>query len=167
MDLATIKAGMDLAKAVKGWIPTSRDDHAVRQKLCAALRTFYFTPRGIVSLLKKIDADAPISEEELSRSLLDFNDGEPAVVRASERLLFEKLVRERGLSLRVVQNLELVRSGKLSLRRDIQNEINYYGIGRTRPNKERIRFLLGEIDKLNAVIVEVEESVGSYQRTEK
>ncbi|MDA9478253.1 hypothetical protein XI03_28005 [Bradyrhizobium sp. CCBAU 65884] len=164
MDLATIKAGLDLAKAVKEWVPSNRDDHTVRQQICDALRTFYFMPRGIVLLLKKVDADERISEEELSQALLDFNDREPAVARASDHLLFERLIRERGLSLRAIQNLELVRAGKISLRRDIQREINYYGRGRTKPNKERVRLLLSEIDRLNTLIIEVEEAVRAHQR---
>jgi hypothetical protein len=161
VDLATIKAGLDLAKAVKDWVPKNRDDKALQDQICAALRTFYFTPRGVVALLRKIDLGEKVSEEELSKALLEFNDGEPAVARASELLAFERLENELGISLRTVQTLELLRYGKLSLRRDIQNEINYYGRGRVKPNREKIKELLAQIDKLNSVILEAEEVVGS------
>lgn len=167
MDLATIKAGLDLARAVKEWVPKSRDDKALYDQICAALRTFYFTPRGVVTLLRKIDAGEKVTEEELSEALLRFNDGEPAVARAADLLAFERLEKEFGISLRTVQTLELVRYGKLSLRRDIQDEINYYGRGRVKPDREKIKKLLADIDALNSVILEAEEVVGSGGKRSK
>jgi hypothetical protein len=164
MDLATIKMGLDLAKAVKDLMPKGgRDDNtqALKQEISAALRTLYFTPRGGTALLKKIDEGEKVSREEVSAALIHFNDGEPKVERAAANLLFERLSREFGLSLRTIQTLEMVRYGKISLRRKIQNEINYYGVGRTRPNKEAVKLLLADIEKLNAMILDVEEAVST------
>jgi hypothetical protein len=76
-------------------------------------------------------------------------------------LLFERLSGEFGISLRTIQKLELVRYGKLSLRRNIQDEINFYGIGRTKPNKEAVKSFLSEIEELNAMILDVEEAVSA------
>jgi hypothetical protein len=162
MDLMTLKMGFDVAKAVKDLLPKGGDGEyakGVKQEISAALRTIYFTPRGVIALLKKIDAGEEVSREEVSATLIQFNDGEPRVERAAANLLYERLSREFGLSLRVVQQLELIRYGKVSLRRQIQEEINYYGLGRTTPNKEKVKFLLGEIEKLNAAILDVEEVV--------
>jgi hypothetical protein len=164
MDLMTIKAGFDLANSLKNWMPKGRDDRALREQLCATLRMFYFTPRGIVALLRKIEAGEKMSEEELSKALVEFNDGEPRVMRASASLEFERLQRELGISLRTVQTLELVRAGKLSLRRNIQDEINYYGRRSVKPNRERVKALLAEIDRLNSMIIEAEEAVGSGRK---
>jgi hypothetical protein len=161
MDLLTIKAGFDLAKAIKDLVPKGRNDQALKEEISAALRTLYFTPRGVTALLKKIDAGEKVSKEEVSQALLQFNDGEPAVERAAAALLFERLSGEFGISLRTIQKLELVRYGKLSLRRNIQDEINFYGIGRTKPNKEAVKSFLSEIEELNAMILDVEEAVSA------
>jgi hypothetical protein len=69
-----------------------------------------------------------------------------------------------GVSLRTVQNLELVRYGKLSLRRDIQDEINYYGRARVKPDVERVKRLLAEIESLNNRILDAEETVAANKR---
>jgi hypothetical protein len=163
MDLTTLKMGLDLVKFVKDLVPKGGEDddtQALRQEISGALRTLYFTPRGVTALLKKIDGGEKVSRDEVSTALIQFNDGEPEVERAAANLLFERLSREHGLSLRTIQKLEMVRYGKISLRRNIQNEINYYGIGRTKPDKEAVKALLADIEKLNAMILDVEEAVG-------
>lgn len=156
-----MKAGLDLAKLLKEWIPKRPDDKEVQDQVRAALRTFYFTPRGIIALLKKIEAGEVLEGEEVSKALIEFNDGEPAVERAASHLMFERLHREYGLSLRTIQNLEMVRYGKLSLRRSIQEEINYYGRGRTKPDVHRVKRLLADIESLNARILDAEEAVAA------
>lgn len=164
MDAMTIKAGLDLAKFLKDWIPKGPNDKDVQDQIRVALRTFYFTPRGIIALLKRIEAGDKIPAEELSRALIEFNDGEPAVERAAHHLEFERLHREYGVSLRTVQNLELVRYGKLSLRRKIQDEINYYGRPRVKPDVDRVKRLLAEIESLNSRILDAEETFAASKQ---
>lgn len=159
MDSMTLKAGFDLANSLKNWVPKGRDDRALRDALCAALRAFYFTPRGVVALLRKIDVGESVDDDELGEALMEFNDGETRVMRAGESLQFERLHRELGISLRTIQTLDLVRLGKLSLRRNIQDEINFYGRRGVRPNQTRVKALLDEIDRLNEMILAVEEAV--------
>jgi hypothetical protein len=164
MDLMTLKMGIDLAKLVKDLVPNGGGDQAIEQEISDALRAIYFTPRGVTALLRKIDAGVKVTEEEVSAALIQFNDGEPRVERAAATLLFERLSRQHGISLRTIKQLDLVRDGKLSLRREIQEEINYYGRGRHKPDKERVRSLLKQIDELNAAILDVEDAVGAGKK---
>jgi hypothetical protein len=164
MDLMTLKMGIDLAKLVKDLVPNGGGDQAIELEISDALRTIYLTPRGVTALLRKIDAGVKVTEGEVSAALIQFNDGEPRVERAAATLLFERLSRQHGISLRTIKQLDLVRDGKLSLRREIQEEINYYGRGRHKPDKERVRSLLKQIDELNAAILDVEDAVGAGKK---
>jgi hypothetical protein len=166
-ELATIKAGLDLAKALKDWVPLKRGDAELRDEICLALRALYFTPSGVLDLLKKIDSGEKVSDEELTAALVKFNDREPRVQRSSHLLSFDRLQQELGLNLATIEVVHQVRVGKMSLRKDIQNEINYYGQRGVKADKQKIKALLANIDELNALVVEIEAVVNSRAKTPK
>src|SRR5450432_4085913 len=99
-ELVALKAGIDLAKAVKDWVPKRDGDALLQDKICLALRELYFTPNGVMDLLRKLDSGEEVSEFDLRYALLEFNDGQPNVDGATELLSFERLSGELGLNLR-------------------------------------------------------------------
>lgn len=166
LDAMLLKTGLDLAKTLKD-LGTQRPElKEIHNQVRAALRTFYFTPKGIIAFLKKIEAGEQVSEEELKKALIEFNDREPTIERAANLLEFERLFRENDLSLRTIGSLALLRDLKITLRRNIQEEVNYYGAGlrRTKPNVERVKQLIADIETLNASILDAEEAVGMSGR---
>jgi hypothetical protein len=74
------------------------------------------------------------------------------------------LKEELGLSLATIRVLELVRHGKLNLRRAVQTEVNFYGQDGTSPNKTRVRQLI-EAETPNAEIEEIEGIVNGRARS--
>jgi hypothetical protein len=160
-NLTIFETGFEIAKAVKDFVHGEKPDHRLNDQICVALRTIYFTPNGVVALLKALEQNNDVTEEDLRDHLIDFNDREWKVSGALQGLNFDVLKRDLRLSLSTIKKLSLIKLGKLSLRHSIQREVNYYGRRGVRPNLDNIRSLIGAIEKLNAEIIEIEKIVNS------
>jgi hypothetical protein len=157
-NLATIKAGLEIVKALAR---REQKDHRLNDQVCKALRTLYFTPKGLLGLLKELERGNGVASNELRERLINFNDREWQVSRALDALDFEQLQRDLRLSLATAKTLDQIRLGKMSLRRDIQEEVNYYGQRGRKPNLDKLRALVGAIEELNSKIEEAERLVNS------
>jgi hypothetical protein len=159
--LAILKTGFEIAKAVKDFVHREKPDHRLNDQICTALRTIYFTPNGVVALLKALEQNNAVTDEDWRDRLINFNDREWEVGRALGALDFDGLKQDLRLSLSTIRTLEMIRWGKINLRRSIQDEVNYYGRRGVRPNLDNIRSLIEAIEKLNAEIIEIESLVNS------
>jgi hypothetical protein len=160
-NLAILKAGINIAKAAKELARRDKPDHRLNDQICGALRTLYFTPNGILTLLKELERSKAIPGDDLRERLISFNDREWEVGRALEALDFHRLQQDLRLTLATARTLDQIRDGKIDLRRSIQDEVNYYGQRGVKPDLEQIRTLIVAIEKLNAEILEVEKLVNS------
>lgn len=152
----SLTTAIELASAVKDYLKDDDSDNSLGDKLCDALRTIYFVPDGVLRFLRNVAAGVPITPDQTSATLIEFNDGQWGVEKALEAIDFKRLRKELRLNLRTASALEAIRWGKLSLRRDIQNEINYYGQRGVKPDRARAAEFVVGIEKLNSSIEEVE-----------
>jgi hypothetical protein len=155
-----LKTGFEVAKAAyKHYASADKKDRRLSEDLCRALRTIYFAPTGVITLLKEIARGDKVSPERLQQALVDFNDREWEVQAAAQSLDYERLGKELGVTIATANALNSLRHGKLSLRREIQNEINFYGQENAKPRKVEVEQLLQGIAKLNVEIEKLEELV--------
>lgn len=163
--ILSIMQGFELVQSIKGLSSLlRRDDDRLNEELCKLLRCIYFMPDGVLGLLKEIAGGDKVPGDRIKQALLDFNDRESEVSRALDSIDFRALV-ERGLPLRVARDLQNVRHGKTNLRRDVQNEINFYGQKGATPNQERLKSLIDGIELLNSEIEEIEEAVNPRSKS--
>jgi hypothetical protein len=164
--LSVIKASIDLIKGLKDF-QTRPDEHdrLLQNDISQALRTLYFTPKGILSLLKEVAKGEPLAEERIQKALTDFNDREWRVEAALQRIDFYGLQRELGLSLSAIKVLEQLRYGKINLRQAIQSEVNPYGQDGKNPNKPKAKKLVAAIENLNAEIEDIEGVINARARS--
>jgi len=160
-NLAALKTGLEIAKAMKTFACSDRPDHRLNDQMCRALRTLYFMPDGILALLRELEHNGGVPSDELRGRLTAFNDREWQVGRALEAIDFEHLRHDLRLSLATLHTLEQIRYGKINLRRDIQNEVNYYKQRGVKPDLKKIRALIAAIENLNAEIEQTERLVNS------
>jgi hypothetical protein len=160
-NLALLKIGFDLTKAAKDLLRHEKPDHHLNDQICRALRTLFFMPNGILALLKELEQTDGAPGNDLRARLINFNDREWKVGRALEALDFDRLQQDLRLSLATACTLQEIRHGKISLRRSIQEEVNYYGQRGVKPDLDRVRALIVAIEKLNAKILEIEKLVNS------
>ena|SRR5258708_5329682 len=160
-NLITLETGLEIAKGLKGLARRDKPDHRLNDQICRALRMLYFTPNGILSLLRELERSNGIASDELRERLINFNDREWEVGRALEALDFDRLQQDLRLSLATVNTLEQIRHGKINLRRNIQEEVNYYGQRGVRPDLNKVRALIAGIEELNSEIEETERLVNS------
>jgi hypothetical protein len=155
--LSLLKGGIELAVALKRLLPErEKREKALQDRICLALRAIYFTPTGVVSLLHDVAEGKKISEERLRRILGDFNDKQWKVENAVRGIGFQELGRELGISLSTLHALTDLQYGKMNLRGQIQDEVNRYGQIGARPNKAKIKKLIGAIEELNEAIEAIE-----------
>jgi hypothetical protein len=139
-ELIILKGGIALAKAAKDWLPKREDkDRRLQDDLCFALRQLYFTPKGVISLLKDVAENKKVSATRLRQILGDFNDREWKVQEALHRIDFYELKKELGISLATARVLNELQYGKASLREEIQSEVNLYGQEGVSPNKTKVK----------------------------
>ena len=81
--------------------------------------------------------------------------------KALGSISFRSLADRLELNLVTLRLLEQVRAGKVSLRGDIQKEINSYGQRGIKPDISRLRELVKGIEALNLAIEEVEALVNA------
>jgi hypothetical protein len=164
--LTLIKTGFNVAKAVREFRPgPDAHDRRLQDDVTRALRTLYFTPDGILSLLKEIVAGRTPSEQRIQHALNDFNDREWNVEAALQRIDFQELRKELGLSLASLSVLDQLRYGKINVRRAVQSEVNFYGQDTSAPNRAKARKLIAAIEKLNAEIEDIEGIVNARARS--
>jgi hypothetical protein len=163
--LSVIKASSDLVKGLKDFqSEPEKRDRLLQDDISRALRTLYFTPKGILSLLVEVADGKPLTEKRIQKTLIDFNDREWKVEEALQRIDFHALQRELGLSLSAMRVLEQLRYGKINLRRAVQAEVNPYGQDGTDPNKTKAKKLIAAIENLNADIEDVEAVINARAR---
>jgi hypothetical protein len=92
-----------------------------------------------------LEQNNAVTDEDWRDRLINFNDREWEVRSALE----------------TVHTLDMIRWGKISLRRSIQSEVNYYGRRGVKPNLAKIQSLIEAIEKLNAEIIEIKKLVNS------
>jgi cell division septum initiation protein DivIVA len=160
-NLAVLKTGFEIVKGAKDLTRRDKPDHRLNDLVCKALRTAFFTPNGILSLLKELVQSNGKPSDQLTERLINFNDREWEVRAALELLDFDRLQRDLRLSLKTARTLNEIRIGKITLRQSIQEEVNYYGQHDWRPDLKEIRALVAAIEKLNAEIEEIEGRVNS------
>lgn len=134
-------------------------DSRVQDGVSRFLRTLYFAPDGILSLLKDVAKGERLTGARTRQALIDFNDRQWKIEGAIDGLEFSKLEKELGLSLNSIFVLGSVRDGKSDLRWAIQQEVNSYGQEGTSPNRARVRKLVKAIEELNAAIEQVEVAI--------
>lgn len=152
--LEAIDAIAGIAEKIAAALKGRRD--AQLEDAVDTLRLIYFPPDGILHLLKAIESGAEPSKDQVRDALINFNDREPQVARALERLDQKQLLKKWGIPIKYARTLDLVRMGKISLRASIQGEINRYGQPRQRPDRAVIRKLVARIERLNAEIENAE-----------
>jgi hypothetical protein len=157
--IALLDSGAQLASSVLG-----KNGYRATDKICKALRTLYFTPKGVLSLLKAIERGETVEPRQQAAALIEFNDREWEAKDAGDFLDFDRLHKELGITLAAAKTLSLAAMQKLSLRRAIQDEINRYGQPRASPNIVRVRALITQIEKLNGEIEEIEGAVNRRAR---
>jgi len=164
--LLMLKAGFETAQAANEYLSSlGKKDFKLHDGLCKALRTLYFTPNGVLSLLRVIARGEDVPTERLSQRLINFNDPEWEVRDALNSIDFDRLSKELRLTLSTTQAFSAIRNGKMSLRRDIQAEINYYGQRNVKPNTKAVDELIQGIESLNAEIERLEAAVNLRART--
>jgi hypothetical protein len=169
MDPETIKAGaiainlvVEAFKALKAMLPkTEEHDRRLQQDVVVAIRSLYFTPSGILSLLRQVVDGDELSDKRIQQALNDFNDREWEIARALRRIERTRLHRELGLSLSTLRALDVLGSGKAGLRHAVQQEVNLYGQHGVKPNKAAAKRLMAAIQRLNAQIEVIDGVVNS------
>jgi hypothetical protein len=156
--VATLKGSFDLLKAIKDALSTKKK-YDLADEICRALRTIYFTPDGVLSLLKEMERRGHVSPARIQEGLAYFNDGECTVQAALVSLEFNKLVEQLELTITTLKMLEDVRWGKISLRAEIRRQINYYDQSGRKPNRKRLKDIIGGIEQLNNEIEKIEKLV--------
>jgi hypothetical protein len=133
-----------------------------REQLCHALRSIYFTPEGVLDLIKDIIDGKKVAPEKIQRVLTRFNDAEWGVGRQLQMLIYEERFQSLSVSLSTVRQLDEIRNGKLNVRRAIQEELNGFGQPRRKVDVEALKKLRKDVLKLNKLIEDVEEKL-NYQ----
>lgn len=161
-----IKIIIDVVKSLKAVLPKAEArDRRLQDDVTDAIRTLYFTPRGVLSLLHEVANGEELSEKRIQQALSDFNDREWRVGEALRRINFRLLHREFGLSLQTVRALEQLRYGKIDLRQAVQREVNFYGQQGVKPSKAAAKRLISAIEKLNVQIEDIDGVVNTRARS--
>ena len=104
------------------------------------------------------------SGELVREALIAFNDRQWRVEAALEEIDFDRLQNELGVALATSRALESIRNGKVNLRREIQQEINFYGQRGVKPDRERVAELMRLIRELNSNIEAMEQAINLTAR---
>jgi hypothetical protein len=131
-------------------------DKRVQDLVSQILRTLYFSPDGILSLLNEVSEGKSPTDARVQQALIDFNDRQWKIEGAANGLGFDTLKKELGISLDSIIVLGALREQKFDLRWAVQEEVNSYGQEGTLPNRARVRKLIKAIRRLNTAIEQVE-----------
>jgi hypothetical protein len=67
-NLLTLETGLEVVKGLKELALRDHPDHRLNDRICKALRTIYFTPNGILSLLEELDQSGGVPSDDLRES---------------------------------------------------------------------------------------------------
>lgn len=90
-NLAILKTGLEVVTAAKDMAQRDKPDHRLNDQICRALRTLYFTPKGILTLLKELENNDGALGDDLRDRLVNFNNREWKVGRALDAIRFRPL----------------------------------------------------------------------------
>ena len=159
--LEGIRGATELAQFVRGDAEKRRDLRRKRelQLIVEALRSIYFSPRGVIALLGDICKGEQPSEEQIAMLLPDFNDNEFRVRNMLDRIDSEGQVANGLLTLRAERVLREISYGKQGVRGKVKDLLNE-SLTLQRPvSAEDARLLLDEINLLNDAIENAEEAL--------
>ncbi len=135
-----------------------RQQQAVQDRI-SDLRSIYFAPRGVLSILKVIADGGYPTPEQIKSILPGFNDAEPSVSRARQRLDPEYDRNDRTLTLKAQRVLGEISYGKGGVRSKVQSLLNYSLTYGEPVSPEQAQQLIQEIGELNTAIEEAEEAL--------
>ena len=124
-------------------------------KSVATLRSIYFSPPGVVKVVDRLIAGEELDEDDL-QPLRDFNDAEWNVGYALEQISYTKLASDFRVSLATARQLDMIRYGKVGIRKAVKESINGYGQDDFAVNIESLKKLKVDIEILNEQIEELE-----------
>ena len=147
-------------------VSTTRQDRSFtrRRTKYRAADSSTFLPEGILAYLHQIERGEPVDAARTREALIAFNDRQWQISSALGGLQFDRLAKQLKLNISTVAALDRVRDEKSGLRKEIQDEINYYGRRGVRIDKLRIRRLIAAIQSLNKSIEQVDLLINSRAR---
>jgi len=148
-----LRAGIEIAKLSAPRRSSTPDNDFRRQdEICRKLRSIYFTPNGVISLIDQIIAEQTIDENLLKKTLTEFNDAEWRVDRDLSFLDFDENSDNLKLTLGTAKQLEQLRWGKVSARIAVQKVLNQFG----QPNA---KIDLAELKRVRKLVVELNSQI--------
>ncbi|MHA6324367.1 hypothetical protein [Roseivivax sp. CAU 1753] len=134
------------------------------QRLIDCLRQIYFTPAGVLALLREIESGRYPSENKIATVLPEFNDREFHVGRARHDLDRAADLVRGNLSLRANRVLGEISYGKAGIRQKVKDLLNEALTFEGNISREQASELIGEIRTLNDAIEEAEEKLIASMR---
>ncbi|WP_422371835.1 hypothetical protein [Hoeflea sp.] len=130
----------------------------VNDEILATIRQFYFFDDGILGLISQLAENDYPDPELASKILVEFNDQE-AKIREMLHDCTRKYRNNPDVSLDVIFQLESVAEGKKSIRRRIQDRVNYYLQTDDMINPEFLRNMIAEVKQLNEQIEALDQAI--------
>ena len=154
------------------WVPTATKTAQASLSLFQALRRelgrpnikrvvqslsfVYFMPSGVLRALEAA-ADGSLDPEAARRVLADFRGDDTAAKEALERLRSEN-ISSLDIDLSQRETLEMIRFGKISIRRDVAAILERLA-GTSGASTGEVAELVGRIKALNAIAREVDANL--------
>ncbi|UWQ29487.1 hypothetical protein [Leisingera sp. M523] len=148
----------DLARVDSAQRSDQRQQKRIRD-LISTLRLIYFSPRGVLSLLKIIAEGSYPTQDQIELVLTDFNDAEPFVYRARHHLDPDFDRNDQALTLKAQRVLREISYGKGGVRSKVQDLLNWSLTYEEPISGEEAQKLIQEIDALNSAIEDAEEAL--------
>lgn len=132
---------------------------ADNRQIVADLRAIYFSPNGVRRLLEKIANGDAISESEAQAILTEFNDAEYHLGQHLHDIVDFWDAGPKHLTLRQREALQGIGWNKYSVRRKVQDVVNYLDRNDPYASANEAARLLDEIEALNSAIMDAEEAL--------
>jgi hypothetical protein len=129
-------------------------------RIGGALAYIYFPPDGILSVLKKLASGAMLDDVDKAK-LVEFNQREAGIQMSMEQLILDRGRRAPNslLQTRIMNNLQM---SKGTLREGIQNTINHAVTFDEDIDREIVKALVDQIERLNREIEQAEHDLRSF-----
>ena len=137
----------------------ARPDIRRHREIILGLRRMFFAPDGVRSLLEDIAEGRDIDEDYAAQVLTEFNDAEHFWPRHLFGLADLHHLERPDLSLREIETLQKIGWNKISVRREVQDFLNFADGRPSDRAADRARELLDHIEALNAAIIDAETSI--------
>ena len=136
------------------------------RRVSTLLRGIYFSPNGILPILKKLRDDEAVSEEELRAALAKFRDAHFDIEYDLQSLDWTSLRDDLGLSIPAIHRLGKIGREKMGLRSAILRFIHDCTAKERKPKhwRETLSGIIEKIEELNAVIEHTEQAVNPHLR---